>query len=148
MSEKDQKVRKQWLAILVLLPLLSLSYNGHYFTHDPSMDIFPVWYKYTLASLVMFIPLLFNYILYRCAYKKPGTKLLTVLFFLAPLSLAAGIWAYVSGKAPMPSNPLLWSYTWVSYGLTVLWWVLNWKMRKINKQLQRVFSRVALENRK
>jgi hypothetical protein len=136
MNQKDLKIRKQWLALTVFLPLLGLVYNGYHFSHDPLMDLLPVWYKYVLISSIVFSPLLFNYALYKCAYKKPGTKLLSILAVLTPVSLAGSIWAYVSGAVPMPNNPLLWSYIWVSHGLGIYWWVLNWKMRSINKRLK------------
>ncbi len=138
MTEKDLKIRKQWLALLVIMPILNVAYNGYYFMNDPSMELMPVWYKNTFVSFVIFGSLIFNYLLYRCAYNKPGTKFLSVLLVLTPLALAGGIWGYVSGRVPMPTNPLLWGYTWVANGMAILWFVLNWKMRAINKRLQKL----------
>ena len=138
MTEKDLKIRKQWFAILVIMPTLGVAYNSYYFANDASMEILPVWYRYTFVSLVIFGSLIFNYLLYRCAYKKPGTKFLSVLLVLTPLSLVGGIWAYISGSVPMPSSPLLWGYTWFANGMAIVWCVLNWKMRSINKRLQKL----------
>jgi hypothetical protein len=138
MNEHDIKIRKQWLAVLLILPLWNLLYNALYLPSDPSWGVFPVWYKYSMIGASLILPLVFNYIVYLCAYKKPGTKLLTFLLIATPISLAAGLGVYAFGNIPTPKNTYFWVHMVISNGVAIWWCVLNWKMRAINKRLQKL----------
>lgn len=73
---------------------------------------------------------LFSYFFYYCAYKKAGTRLLTFNLFLTPIFLVIVVIVLFSGPLLLLSI--------VGAGLVVpgIFYVLSWKLRKINKKLR------------
>ncbi len=75
MTEKDLQTRKQWLfvyiayfGIYIINTIRSIVATSSPIENYPSLVLL-------LISLIV-LPL-FAYVLYRCAYQNPGTKLLT-----------------------------------------------------------------------
>lgn len=144
MNENDRKVRKQWLILLVLSVLLAnansllqMQYDPLYSTRDPSLDQLMSLVKYGIATFGLLSSLIFGWIAYRCAYKKPGTKLLTFFLLLTVSSIAITPILYLTGKMRPPVYiPYYGLYLLVTQGMGLLWLIASWKMRQINKKLQ------------
>jgi hypothetical protein len=129
MDQKKAKIRKYWLIatilLLVVIPQLSFAFLAFVFKIPVSLVI--VWQLTTgVASLSSL------WIIWHCAYKKPGTKWLTCWLVCAPfyflqtlLQLLRDPWnGWFAGMAV---------FDLLCY---VGWYVLSLKLRKINKQLQ------------
>jgi len=127
------KIRKQWLALLVIIPIWNFAFNLMYIQSDPSVKTMPAWFVYCNTVFVLFSPLVFNYILYYCAFKKPGTKLLTFVLIFTPISFALMIGVYVFGTVPLPNFRFFELHMAVASVLSIWWYVLNWKLRQLNK---------------
>ncbi len=134
MNQEDIKIRKHWMFLLLanflnLLPIYFLMSKDLNFASMPQGAL-P--FIIAFQSIIYFG---FSYLLYRCAYKKPGTKLLTFILFssvLGWISLAA---QWVRGSIGW-NNPFHWTVTLVQQIVGVYWFFLNWKMRLINKKLK------------
>ena len=136
MNENDKKIRKQWLIVLILsitIPIVKILLQMRY---DPLFAMFPRA-QYASAALSLLAQIGFGYIVYYCAYKKPGTKILTFCLVMTAISLVVTPVLYLSGKIPPPVYiPFYGIYVLVTQGFGVLWGVACWKMRAINKRLQ------------
>lgn len=125
MSEKDRLIRNMWFASLIVIVIGNL-----FFTL--ALDRHWVGYEMLFFSYCTLMGLLTIYIYYRCAYRRPGTKLLTLILYTLPFSiLFQGVQValgnlpfFISGLHPLQLIPTIWLYA------------LSWKLRKINKKLQ------------
>ena len=129
MSQKEAKIRKYWLIatilLLLVIPLLSFAFLAVVFKIPVSVVI--VWQLTTgLAGL---IPL---WIIWHCAYKKPGTKWLTCWLICTPL-YSLQTWVQLVKE---PWDPWFTGIAVFDLLCYVGWYVLSLKLRKINKQLQ------------
>jgi hypothetical protein len=115
LTKNEIRWRKAWLWLLILYPLV------HF--------LFTPWLGFGLLLIDIGYSTLFSYIFYRCAYKKPGTRLLTLALILAPASFAAEIWAIANGVLRESAAIML--------AFLVLWAFLCLQMRRINKKLQK-----------
>lgn len=131
MSVDDQKTKKRWLYSFLCLIFGSFFYE---LFANPTLNQFPLLF----GSILMAASSLGVYLYFRCAYKKPGTRLLTLAIVGSILSLI--------------STPLLIAYrmnfTLESQGLFIAFifiqvgsiWMLymHFIMRRLNKKLQTV----------
>lgn len=136
MNEEQIKTRKQWLRVLIALMILHIAYSFSYTQLVPSFALQPAWLRVYFVVCLVVLPLGFNYITYHCAYKKPGTKLLTFFLICTPIFYIATMVVYILGIAPMPNGFWNLTHALLSNGLAVWWYFLHWKMRAINKSLQ------------
>jgi hypothetical protein len=129
MTVKDKKIRKLWLISYLIITLANLVYS----------QIIQREF-YTLTGMYFWIPFIIMiittptilYLYYYCAYKKPGTKLLTFSLVVAPVFLILNVVLLLMGKIsfaesgfnPLQLIPTIWLY------------VLTWKTRAINKKIQ------------
>lgn len=95
-----------------------------------------------IGGLALFlIPLLsqfaFSYIMYHCAYKKPGTKLLLFSFILTGFSVVLTPILYLLGFIKDPGYiPFYGIYLTLSETMGIFWAITCWKMRSINQRLK------------
>jgi hypothetical protein len=134
----ENKIRKHWLLsagslflfypivrfvlFLLLLPQGALS-------KGVLMDSLAHVFSGTFVMLVI----------WHCAYRKYGTKLLSFWLFVSPLTMGASIM-----KALRESGDT-WTVSFISFEVAVfLWWfLLSLKMRSVNKAVQ---ERLSLKN--
>jgi len=83
-----------------------------------------------IANLIIyfFVP---AYIFYYCAYKKAGTCLLALYLCLKPIDLAIKGCLFIF--LPFPFNMCILVPACL---ISIFLYMLNWKLRKINKKLQ------------
>jgi hypothetical protein len=131
MNESDQKIRKQWLVIWVLSMLTG------------TIPVMPQ--IYFLVGLLGFfvIFLLFGlcwFFMYRCIYKNLGTKLLIFCLVATAVSLVITPIQYLSNMLIAPSyipHPYYGVYILVNEGVGIGWFIACWRMRTLNKRLQK-----------
>lgn len=137
MNDADLKVRKQWLFWLFGLTLVNIvSFLIDFPARTLSGSILT---KSLLLVQAIGCPLVYNYILYKCAYKKPGTKLLSFIIVASPILFVIGIFMFgfliMKGDMPGPS-PLSWIMMILNQVLFFRWYYVCFKMKKINLRLQ------------
>lgn len=139
MNEKDKKVRKLWLISFIVIVIANITYELSIVYTSPQVTGGPIWIA---AAIITAISALIIFLLYRCAYKKPGTKLLTFFLILTAFSFVLNLSLWFFEKLPSyyykwtdaSRGPLL---TALIQQLAAPWlFVLNWEMRTINKKIQ------------
>ena len=136
MNHADNKIRKQWLLCYGLSMMAFLCGLIFQVRNDPMLDLLPQG-RYGHALSTLFVYCVFGYITYRCAYKKPGTKLLMTCLVLVVPSLIITPILYLKGIIQPPAYiPYYGVYLLASQGLSVWWVIASWRMRKVNKRLQ------------
>lgn len=146
MNERDLKVRRQWLivfflsiAISPLYPFLEGKYN------------FSVPFTPAVRYIGHFISLvggwIVSWIMYRCVYRKPGTKFLSFTIALTALGLISTPIIYLSGMLPMPVYiPYYQIYILATNVMGFCWLVVCWRMRKVNRRLKQLSASIPDSN--
>lgn len=130
MNPEDLKIRKQWKMGLIFTVLFTIVHQIVMHQYDP---VIPSNLKWGMAGISTVSAMGFGYLFYTFAYKKWGTRLLTVALILSPLLTLASLILYAMGKVPYPSHiPHYWIFQVMSYVLGVWMFVLNWRMRGLN----------------
>jgi Trk-type K+ transport system membrane component len=136
MDNKDKNIRMQWLIGLCLMFVYSLGHFLYQLEH-PSTDHSIPHYRLFFTAFSLFCTAGFSFIFYRCAYKKPGTKLLFLSLILTGLGFLSPI-GYLTEVLPLPPYIThLNLYLIFETNLEVIWFVLCWRMRQLNKKLMR-----------
>jgi hypothetical protein len=127
-SPHEKSIKKQWLALSIIAilawPLVTLGFM----TYLSQKEHVPagVYWVYCIVAL---ITVLVFYVLYRCAYVKPGIRFLTFCLIVGPLlKLKATVDALSTSHDHVTLNALA-----VNLGFYAWWYVLSLKLRKINK---------------
>jgi hypothetical protein len=142
MDKSDLKVRRQWLFLLFLSMAFSAAQTLWQWKHDRSLFRLIPAVQYASVAISLASSWLFGWILYRCIYRKPGTKLITLVIAVTALSLLSTPILYLSGKLPL-YVPYYWIYTVAGCVMGFCWLIVSWKMRKINKRLKKLSVKSA-----
>ena len=136
LNDKDFKTRKLWLRVnffcsivypvIAAVVLLLLNYQGSFW-----QTLLTLAMTLVLAFFVLAIPF---YILYYCAYAKPGTRLLTWVLCLSPIGIGYNV--FNTFKEGWDIGRDAWFTLAVSLVVFSWTYVLNLRLRKINKVLQ------------
>lgn len=128
---EEKSLRKQWLIITVMAflawPLFKLGLAGSWMIKDLIKD-HQILSLGIFISFALIIVLLF-YVLYRCAYVKPGIRYLTFLLIIIPVQLMFNIMDIIR----IGDNGVILASLLVDFGLNAWWYLLSWKLRKVNK---------------
>ncbi len=136
MNENDKKTRKQWFVTWILYLIYSFINILLPQLFDPSFRQFPLAVRYGIGAVSLLSAFGFSFVFYHCSYKKPGTKLLTFCLVLTAISLVSIPILYLTGQIrPSPYIPFYGAYLLVNQGMGVWWFIVSWKMLKINKRL-------------
>ena len=139
MDENEKKIRKYWLATpggSVLITHTAIFFQQKFSASMHTAPI-PEVARYVGIAFSSLGTLLIAFLLYRCAYKKPGTKLLTFGLVISGLSFLSTPLFYLTGKLqPALAIPYYGTLILLTQVTNILWVILCWKMRKINKKLQ------------
>lgn len=125
MSEKDKKTRRHWLIATLV-----------YFLGFPALLflMFVILAGDRLATIALFGLILILssipfWIIYHCAYRKPGTKWLMFYLIILPIQ-------FVSSLQSLREDPRAWLGIIIGLPICIWWYVLSLKLRKINKSQQ------------
>ena len=125
MTEKDKKTRRHWLIATLV-----------YFLGFPALLflIFVILAGDRLATIALFAFILILssipfWIIYHCAYRKPGTKWLMFYLITVPIQ-------FVSSLPSLRDDPRAWLGIVICLPICIWWYVLSLKLRKINKLQQ------------
>lgn len=125
-NENEQSIRKQWLISSIILffgsPLCLLGLFS-LFSLFPGIDLLGALMVGTLQLALI----------YRCAYKKPGTRLLTVWMILSPMRFVGDASRYFQLN---DFNSVAFSFFLLAFVLLAWWISLSLKLRKINHRLK------------
>ena len=136
MTEEQMKTKKQWLQAIFTIVGFNAIYSLYFTKNDLLFNAMPFWLKVYVIVCTFILPLGLYYLIYRCAYKKAGTKLLMFFLIFTPITVIGTVVASVMGKVPFPSGFWPWTFYAISMGLTLWWYVMNWKLRAVNKVLK------------
>lgn len=131
------KIRTQWLVLLILSTVINLS-DPHNIITLKSSETCTSWVR-TLAFLVnTTITLLTSFIVYFCAYRKPGTKILTFTLFSVPIKYLICAFFIFKFKKEFHGN-----YSVIALQIIPIWsYILDWKMRILNKIRQKTTTKI------
>lgn len=129
LTEKELLARKRWLVLFFIqtfiLPILSVCSS----LQEPHLS--PLVAK--IAILIYIVGLFLSaYLIYHCAYKKHGTKFLTIWLVATPLSTAFFFPAMLKEYTSTPS------LIWIAFSnlFYVYYYFACLNLRKINKKIQ------------
>jgi hypothetical protein len=134
---EQQKIRRQWLILMLAsMGFASVSIVLNFF-YSSLKEILPAPYLYAPAIFGIVVGVGFNYLFYRCAYKKPGTRILTFLLFYSPLATVYSSYTlYNTPLEVIQIFPFFWTIGIIGTILSVWMYVLHWKLRKVNIELK------------
>jgi len=116
LSSKEKRTRRLWLG-------LTVAKNAY---------ILPLFWFLGGLEIIAFATLILafsTWLFYHCAYRKMGTILLTSALIGTPISIA-NEWTTLSVNLTM--SPLLIWHMLVGTGICIWWWVVSFRMRKMN----------------
>lgn len=134
MNRDEEKIRKGWITLFLFM--ITTHFIQNLWLQPPAAPGVPDWVPRLVWAISTFGSLLFSYAMYRCIYRKPGTKLLTFLLYVQPISLGAMILFYAFGVIPIP--PSSWAYkAYVVFdtALLIWWYTFSLKMLPLNRKL-------------
>ena len=143
-TEKQKALRKEWLLLTIMLYFVFMPFRiGHLILNpdpaqNPAADREP-YFILTMVIVYAFFSFLYFYVLYRCAYKKPGTRYLTVLLVITAVGILRELGS-ISKSLSMLDQCLsvvsLLAYSW--------WCVLSYRLRELNHKIK-ALKRAAVE---
>lgn len=129
-NSNEKSLRTQWLVLSVIAilawPLIELGFLSFVsIKHHVPAEIYWVCSIVALATLIVF------YLLYRCAYVKPGIRFLTFCLIVGPLlKLKATYDALKMGHDHVVLIAIA-----VNLGFYAWWYYLSLRLRKMNKRI-------------
>lgn len=128
-------IRKTWLWLLWAIATESLFHFLDLLEMPDDVAVRApavVMASFCIVTAAFLGTLLKFYILYYCAYKHPGTKYLTFCLIVGPLQLLK---EFKDLQADV--HPLLLGILVFYFALNIAWYYFGWRLRALNKQLQR-----------
>ncbi len=133
LTKKEQFLRKEWLVFTILIYFVLTPFRVVNAFNNYSQGLAEDQSTTLLTVLILFgiFGCLFFYILYRCAYKKPGTRYLMFLLIVNGFGLLNEI-------VTMSKNPPEYRILTTLFFLSVYsWWcVLAYKLRQLNFKIR------------
>jgi hypothetical protein len=130
LNHHEKSLRKQWLVISIIAilawPLITLGFM----TFISMKEHIPAGIYWVYLVIALLTVLIF-YVLYRCAYVKPGIRFLTFVLIVGPLlKLKATIDALKVSHDHVTLIALV-----VNLGFYAWWYYLSLKLRQMNKKI-------------
>jgi hypothetical protein len=141
MDEKEIKFKKFWFATFTAVSVSNLLFSLLKTNETFQENNIPQLMTSLTLLYATITTILFIVATYYCAYKKPGTKLLTFMLVSYPLGVILTIILAILGKIPTSFQSFSAIIITVLQQIAALWMLtLNWKMRKLNMKLKQVAS--------
>lgn len=134
-TEKEKLLRKEWLILTIIISFVMTPLKIAYAfwtlsmpnmnTNERSSTIF------TLGVFVFLFSFLSFLMFYKCAYKKPGTKVLTVSLILFTLGLLSSVSALFKISSILEACIFI-----IQFSFSIWLGVLSYKMRELNQKIK------------
>ncbi len=164
MYEERNVLRKSWLWMTLLCYTLpSALFWMEMFAAQP--DCVKVWIGCFVFTFVLQVPFLL--VLWHCAYRKYGTKYLTLVLLTAPFGMLVGAISFfvpsveegmrhyfanslTTFSLSLHETQIVWGWVFIaayliSMGVWVWWYILSFKLRRMNKKIRQEI-RIVLQN--
>src|SRR5579885_2125312 len=132
-DEKEKRTRTHWLIVTLFSSFFYPLFTSLFHTNVPVKESIFYMHEYFQFSFIATATLLPLWLLYHCAYKKQGTRLLTfwlIMSFLGTFLVAILVFRKPLGILEMIQN--------IMEAITSIYWcILSLKLRKINKKYQK-----------
>lgn len=143
-TEKERLLRKEWLLLTIFLYFVLTPFHIAHFVLNSFSTQNTQEFKGLLPVLILcifyaFFASLYFFVLYKCAYKKPGTRYLTFLLIVTALSILRQL-VYLT----LSFSILDLCISVVSLLGSSWWYFLSYKMRELNQKIK-TLKRRALE---
>lgn len=133
LTEKEKLLRKEWLIFNIIgyfiMPIINIvfGYGNQISTGTPEK------FSTALAGglFVLFFSFIYFLLNYQCAYKKPGTKLLTLSLALFILGLLGSFITLFKISSTLEVCIFI-----IQFAFSTWWAILTFKMRKLNHQIK------------
>ncbi|NGX56375.1 MAG: hypothetical protein K1060chlam5_00613 [Candidatus Anoxychlamydiales bacterium] len=130
-TKEEKKIRKRWFVSYFIVfiffcftVLFALTFFIIIFISNPSKSFFYFFITWIIGSIAYISP---NYFLYRCAYKKQGTKFLIFNFSLLVITFIINFIHLIEIK----------DYSLLVLTLIIYWYLyINWKLLQINRKFK------------
>ena len=125
-TENQEKVRTQWR---VMVLGVSLVYS--------ILALIAMWVNFCIglyAAVYLVIILTHFAFVWCCAYKKPGTKLLSYTLFIQPVNLLGLI--LISVIFSLAKCAKLSAFFWMITISSVWFYIASWRLRGVNKAIR------------
>lgn len=137
----EEKDRKHWLFLtycyFVILPIfLSVFFAIQSQFFQISKDVPYKFLEYAGSGLIQL------WMIWYCAYRKHGTKLLTLWMMFGSMRTLLSTLKLLDGSS---NNPWIVGATFLDILIYVWWHILSLRMRKINKRIQSMRIQVRYE---
>ena len=126
LTDKQEKIRTQWRVTVLSISLI-------YSSLALILMLIEVRLGFVAAMYLTLILTNFAFVWY-CAYRKPGTKLLSFMMVLQPINLLGLIMSSVIislGKCGMLS-----AFFWMITISSVWFYIASWRLRGVNKAIR------------
>lgn len=127
----ENRIRKHWLlsiaSFLVLYPIVLFAF----FSFISIRILIP---EDVLTELLAhaFAGLFALWLIWHCAYKKHGTKLLSLWMVLSPINMLVSIMESLKESC----NALVLTFVLIDISIFLWWWLLSFKLKAVNKAIQ------------
>ncbi len=144
LSSTENKIKKRWLYTLCVSSGMSLIFLIITSLSSPNFQSLTNYMGTKMVFLMIALNIIFVLvwcnIYYRCAYKKPGRKLLAFNLILTPLSLIYTILIRLNIFSFIPNKSAYTAYDHICFilglAINVVFFIFSFKLFKLNKELQ------------
>jgi hypothetical protein len=130
-TPKEVKEQKRWLIVTVvykfILPLLLFAISASLFEKN---ECPPEVVSELLRNV--FLGLISLWIFWHCAYKKNGTKLLTLFLVLSPIIVAKDLMRSLKES----TDPWTLGLLILGLSLYIYWYIFSLKLKRINQKIK------------
>ncbi len=149
LTESEKKSRKIWLWIVIGFAVIEIFCD--IFTLIDTTDACKVrttaqiWAAFTVVIVRILSSLVPYFLLYYFAYKKMGTKYLTFVLLVNPLVFVKELLVQIP-QIEKEYALFLIPYHVLFISTYIYWYVLGWRLRKMNKRIRKLPKEVPCPN--
>jgi hypothetical protein len=135
MTKPEEKTRKRWLfatfSYFILYPLALCGFLA-FLSRSGSKSV-AILVVFLVCGIIKIFPML---LIWHCAYRKYGTKLLTFWLVIWPLPMFALILGIFAKSVDVGAR----LYFLIEFAFFVWWFLVSLKMRAVNKSIKERLS--------
>lgn len=133
LNEKEKKIRTLWLISYLVSAVIGLLTSILTLTSFKTVFRSTAVVSVTIAThLLIFFGI--GYLFYHCSYKRYGLRWITCSLVLTPLFMVFSPISLIQNSSAF--TPLAYYLSWFSWVLSIGYYILTFKLRKINKKIR------------